>query len=328
MQDTRARGDRIPGELIKQLRSREKITQAEMAARLGVKGGKAVISQWERVGCDGPAAELILLLFGGAADRARMAEILRATDAEWGSAYPTWYQVSAALHGAAQLPARDFAEMFPDAALPDEQRRFGFPFVEGLPVVATRIGTSGWVGRIPVEADRAAAYYWRFTRDCKFVSREKAWEVDQLSSTQGHVHVGSLLEQAVCLVYFIRRLSARLDLASDRDWSLGLHVGGARGRGVVHTQHADSNGMILAVPPPSRVSPDDRFGATIEATVDQIASSSVSVAYDLVAETVMPLRPDLARAKVLREQLQLRHRMDMNIRGNDRHLVFLDGVEL
>lgn len=299
-----------------------------MAERLGVKGGKAVVSQWEQKGCDGPAAELILYLFGGAAERARMADLVHATNEAWGSGYPTWYQVTAALHGASPLSARDFAELFPDAALPDAERRFGFPFVGGLPGIVMGLGANGWVGRIPHEAERPAAYYWRFTRDCRFLMREKAWEVDRLSSTQGHVHVGSLLEQAACLVYFIRRLSEKLDLAPERRWSLSVEVGGVRDRGVVHTHLTDDKGMILSVPPPPRVCPDDELGAPGVASVDQITHSPMTLVYDLVAETVPPLRPDFANADTLRMQLEYRLRADRNIRGLDRNLVFLDGVEL
>lgn len=323
---TRHPGDPIPGALIREIRQREGLTQEQFARRVGVRGGKGVISGWERSGCDGPAAELILLLFGGTPEQARMSDLVEATNVAWGNGYPTWYDVTAALTGGRELSARTFAELFPSAALANDERRFGFPFVPGagLPNEVLGLGANGWVGRIPAERDRPAAYYWRFTRQCTFVLREKAWEVDSLSSTGGHLHVGSLLEQAAGLIFFARKLSAKLGLSASDRWLFGVHVGGIRGRGVVATRDHDSSGAILSIGGPERVATDDRAGGSRSVSVEDLDNTPLTTVYDIVGEAVLDLAPSLAKQRVLEKQLLLRHVMDQRMRGHDRHLAFLD----
>lgn len=59
----RVPGDPLPPWLVHRIRRQNHLTQEEFARVLGVKGGKGVVSAWERgkSTCRGPVAELILL---------------------------------------------------------------------------------------------------------------------------------------------------------------------------------------------------------------------------------------------------------------------------
>jgi len=58
-------GRPIPGSFIREVRLQRRLTQAEVAKKLGLKGGKGTVSDWEtgKNRCSGPAAELFLSLF-------------------------------------------------------------------------------------------------------------------------------------------------------------------------------------------------------------------------------------------------------------------------
>jgi len=84
---------------LKAIRLRHDLSQDEFAARLGLRGGKSVISGWEtgRTKCEGPAAELILKLFGESQSDVEPL-LLSEADKEWKRAgnnfLSSWRQIA------------------------------------------------------------------------------------------------------------------------------------------------------------------------------------------------------------------------------------------
>ena len=311
-------------ETIHALRTQRGWTTDELAARLGMHGSGSIVSDWEegRRTFEGPIANLLLLTLrhgavGGTIDE--RAEDLWRRAGNW---IESWRQVSALPVEPTPIVATTLSKLFPDAVIAPLQHVHGFPFVDqGLPPGVYGFHGGHWLGVIP-EKEHPPAYLWRFERDGSFLYREKIWEDDKMSITGGHIHVGSLLEICASTVYFFRRLPGRIPLSPRYRFVLDLN--GMRGRGVVAQREGMASDMI-AVDQAGRESADDRRTASIEADLETIASSPLGIVYDLVAEAVRELRPDLADRVELERQLRLRHSFD-DRRGRIRFLGFLDDV--
>lgn len=59
-------GDPVSGDFVRACRARVGLTQEQFAEAIGIPGGEAVVSCWEkdRSQCQGPAAELVIERFG------------------------------------------------------------------------------------------------------------------------------------------------------------------------------------------------------------------------------------------------------------------------
>lgn len=154
----RGRGDRVPKEVVRQIRQAHGFSKQELARRLGIKQGESIIAEWEAGSseCEGPAAELLLLLVGSD-EPASLALLGGEMEKRWGrsgNSVRSWRQVSAVPDDAVVNP-EVFRALFPGVQIPAEQHAHGFPFIdEGLPgeVYALR---ERWTGTTPVESDRA-----------------------------------------------------------------------------------------------------------------------------------------------------------------------------
>jgi hypothetical protein len=271
--------------------------------------GKAVISGWEtgRTICEGPSAELLLRLLGGRDASELTAELENLMESTWrrtGKWGDTWRQVSAVPEIAVDIDRDSFVALFPDAALPPKQHVHGFPFVSaGLPANVFGLANTSWVGVIPTEHDRMPHYMWHFTRNASFAYREVPWEISRNSIVVGgHTHIGSLLEIAGSMIFFLQRLApkAKLDLALN--FTLSLDLEGMQGRGIVGAVDRYED----AVDDARRTSPDAHVQVSITRTLKDIVADPLATTFSLVGETALLLRPDLASTPALKKQLRAR----------------------
>lgn len=320
----RRAGSPLSKDLVRSLRERAGMTQEQLAERLGL-AGKAIISGWEtgRTTCEGPAAELLLQLLGGADTSHAFAELDELTDSTWrrsGNWIDSWRQVSAVPEAAIVIDRDKFATLFPSAAIPYEGHVHGFPFVNyGLPDRVFGISATGWSGAIPSERDRAPRYAWHLTRSAQFGYRETPWELSRDSITSGHTHVGSLLEIALCTTVFLGRMAERAELERDLQYELRLDLEDMAGRGVTaaagHWNQCDN---------PQTVSSENHVHAAVKLPLGKIAAEPLASAYALVGELVLLLRPDLATTSALERQLRARVASDRE--HNLRFLAFAEDL--
>ncbi len=325
-------GDPLPGELVKEIRLAQELSQDELAARLGLRGGKSVISGWEtgRARCEGPAAELLLKLFKEG-DRGAPSSLLADVDATWkraGNYVSAWRQIAILPIGAVSIDREAFANLFPGAEIPPEQHVHGFPFVghgHGLPDDVYSLGPEGWTGAIPTELNRPTTYLWRLTRHAAFVHRERVWEDDPLSVTGGHIHFGAQFNLVVPAIYFYKRLAERCQLDGALKCRVQLDLEGIAGRGMVayHSGRALDDFTLDA---PLGASSRNHLSVTLTASVQDIVADPKRVASSLVGEAALVMRPDLASDSALDEQLRRRHRQDDG-GGDIRYLGVLDDKE-
>jgi serine/threonine-protein kinase HipA len=283
----------------------------------------SIVSDWEegRRALEGPIANLLLLTLGnGAGDSINeRAEGVWRRSANWRE---SWRQVSAVPTEPTQVDESTFSKIFPGAEIPFAQSVHGFPFVDhGLPREVYGLQEGVWRGIIPAK-DHPPAYLWMLERSGAFLYREKIWEDDKTSITAGHIHVGSVLEISAATVFFIRRLAERVPLAPK--YRLTLDLNGMKGRGVVAQREGMPSDTLL-VDHVEKESAEDHRSASIDTDLDTIASSPLAVVYDLVAEGLLDLRPDLANRAKLERHLRLRHASD-DRRGGTRFLGFLDDI--
>lgn len=320
----RRAGSPLRKELVRALRERARLTQDQLAERLGL-AGKAIISGWEtgRTTCEGPAAELLLHLLGGDGTSGSFVEIDELTDATWrrsGNWVDSWRQVSAAPDTTLTIDREKFATLFPSAAIPSEGHVHGFPFVNyGLPDRVFGISATGWSGAIPTEQELAPRYAWHLTRNAQFAYRETPWEFARDSITSGHTHVGSLLEIALCSTVFLGRLAERAGLAHELVYELRLDLEGMKGRGISaassHWSRCDS---------PITISSENHIHATVNLPLGKIVDAPLDSAYALVGELMLLMRPDLASTSALEQQLRARVTSDAG--GNLRFLAFAENL--
>jgi transcriptional regulator with XRE-family HTH domain len=317
-------GDPLSPEFVRALRDHAGLTQEELAERMGL-SSKTVISGWEtgRASCEGPSAELLLRLVGRDASQLA-AELENLAESVWrraGNWSDTWRQISAVPEFAVDMERDTFLKLFPDAALPPEEHVHGFPFVShGLPSSVFGVGSSGWMGCIPVEGDRMPHYTWQLTREASFAYREIPWEISRNSIvTSGHTHIGSLLEITAATTFFLQRLAQKASLKPSLHFTLGLDLEGMRGRGIV----AAIDRLEGVVDSAGRTSPDSHVHASITRSLKDISADPMRAAFSLVGEIALLLRPDLADTAALKKQLAARVRQDRQ-NPNMRFLGFAD----
>jgi len=296
------------------------LTQEQLAERLGIRGGKPVISGWEtgRASCEGPAAELLLHLLGRGSVSFDVSTLDQELSAIWTrtkNPVEEWRQVLAVPEEATRSDAATFVSLFPQAALDDG--RHGFPFVaRGLPSDVYGITQSGWLGCIPQRADVRPTYLWTLTRNARFGYREHLWEVDQMSSTRGQIDVGSMLNLALEATHFIRGLSARCSFGRELRFILQLDLHGARGRRLVEAPDPwgpDDGSVALWN--------EDHATAATSATVEELTNDPLAVGIELVVEFAAQINPAFASSSALMTVLENRAK-----RGN--RLAFLDDKRL
>lgn len=327
-QRRRQPGEPLSSDLVKAIRLRHKLSQDEFAARLGLRGGKSVVSGWEtgRTRCEGPAAELILKLFGESQPDAEPPLLLQA-DEEWkraGNFLSSWRQIAILPLAVQTIEREAFVHLFPGAEIPPEQYAHGFPFIDqGLPGIF-RLDERGWMGAVPVERNRSPDYFWSLKRDGAFVYRESRWEDDALSVTKGHIHFGAQFNITMAGVFFYRRLIERLRFDPEQKVQLRLDLEGIEGRGVVAYQ-AGRPANDFTLDAPTGLSPTNHASFIVGSNCREIVEKPLRVGLALVGELALALRPDLASEKSLEEQLCKRHREDDNGDGV-RFLGFLDEI--
>jgi len=315
-------------ETIRTLRTQRGWTTEDLAQRLGMHGSGSIVSDWEegRRAFGDPIATLLLFTLSGGTEESIPGDAIRDhAERIWrrsGNWREGWRQVSAIPQEPVQIDASTFSQLFPGAEIPPTQYAHGFPFVDhALPREVYALEGGMWRGVIPAK-DHPPAYLWLLQRSGAFLYREKIWEDDRASLTRGHIHIASLLEICADVVFFLRRLGGRIQLAPKYQLTLDLH--GMKGRGVVAQREATPSDMIL-VDDPEEISDKEHHSTSHDVEIETISSFPLGVVYDLVAETLLDLRPDLADRRQLERQLKLRHASD-DRRGRTRFLGFLDDV--
>lgn len=323
----RQTGDPLDPKVIKEVRARLGLSQDEFAARLGLRGGKSVISGWENghTKCEGPAAELILLLFGTDASP-ELSRIVASADAIWrraGNYLPAWRQIAIVPLAPFKIAPDVFASLFPGTEIPPDQHAHGFPAIEGLPSGVYGLGTQGWTGAIPVERERPPQYHWSLGRGAAFLYRERPWEEDAMAFASGHTHFGSLLDIAMNGTFFYQRLAERCGLPASTQCRVQLDLEGIAGRGVVaYRTHGRSD---TSVDDPKELFAENHLAVSVTKHVQEFLNDPLHVGYALVAEAALVLRPDLASAASLEDQLRRRHHQD-DSDSKIRLLGFLDPI--
>ena len=329
----RSPGDPLPKELIREIRSRNGLSQDDLARRLGLKGGKSVISGWENghTTCEGPAAELLLLLFGEGRGPPALVALQREMESRWrraGNHLTSWRQVAAIPTKPFAFGTRSFAGLFPGVAIPATERVHRFPFVDdGLPAGVYGL-SERWVGTIPAESERPPGYLWMLDRHGAFAYREHIWEEEPRSVTAGHTHVGSVLELSLALTFFLGRLlkEAPTDARSS-SFQLQIDLEGMSKRGIVAYRPERPTGVggwpDLALDEPPRLAPESRLSATITVTAKVLEGNPLAAGMELAAALLQLLRPELATTASIEEQLRRRHFEDTRSPGV-RFLGFLD----
>jgi transcriptional regulator with XRE-family HTH domain len=323
----RRQGDPITPDQVKLLREELGMTQSEFADRLGVRGGKSVISTWEngRAACDGPAAELILLLLGSNSLSLGMASLREDMEQYWTDSeevYSNWRQVAIIPIDEPVISRDQMLSLFPSAALPSDEYAHGFPFVNVSGIQPFSLIADGWMGSLPHNRPVPISYLWRFTSRGGFAYREKLWEIGQeLGPTGGHVFVGALFEIVAPAFEFYRRLGLRLGWNVMR-LSARLDVAGVRGRGIA--SYANSYNDISL---PERVSFEDKWASTTKVPLptDQVDVIASSIA--LIGPVVASVRPEIAKSDQLFKQLIARCSRERKDRSKYPHLAFLKEPE-
>jgi serine/threonine-protein kinase HipA len=323
-------GDALPAKLVKDIRVLHGLSQDDFAQRLGVRGGKSVISGWEtgRTRCEGPAAELILKVFGESGPDGAPS-LLNAVELVWkraGNHMPAWRQILV-VPDKLSVDRHVFEGLFPGTEIPPEQHVHGFPFIghgHGLPDDVYKLEPDGWTGVVPREVDRPPSYFWRLQTNGAFIYRERIWEDDPMAITGGNIHFGAQFNLVIPAVFFYRRLAERCRFDQSTECRLQLDLEGVRGRSVVAYQHGRALDDFT-IDSPRNVLSTNHVSVARVATVADISTHPRSVALGLVGEFAFAVRPDLASEQALEDQLRKRHRQDDG--GRLRYLGVLDATK-
>lgn len=325
---TRQAGDALPREVVRGIRQRHNLSQDELARRLGLKGGKSVISGWENghTSCEGPAAELLLLLFGEGQPPIPLMVLQQEMDIQWRRAgnnfLTSWRQVSAAPISTVSIDSATFSSLFPGTEIPHRQYHHGFPFIDqDLPQGVYGL-SDRWIGVIPIEQDRPPGYLWTLGRNAAFAYREHVWEEQPTAVTKGQTHVGSVLQIALSLTHFLQRLIERLPHGSTFDMYLQMDFEGMANRGIVGYR-SDRSFPDVSLDTPPRTAVESRVSGHLTAPSVRLRADPLGVGLELAAEIIGKLRPTLATPAAIEEQLRRRHFEDVRM-GSMRFLGFLD----
>jgi transcriptional regulator with XRE-family HTH domain len=306
LQIDRQPGDPIPPDIIKEFRTVNRLTQEQLANRLGVRGGKPVISGWEtgRTVCEGPAAEFLLHLMGRANVAFSAAGLRVAMNAEWertGQPTGRWRQLSCVPESAIEIEPQNFVKLFPDAAI--DNGSHGFPFAKGMLQSCTGIRPDGWVGSIPTARTDQPTYLWMLRRDLSFADRARAWEDDPGSVTAGNVDVGYELLHALETALFIRGLATHEPpMPEDIRFTFYLDLAGVHGRGLVDaTQPRGPHEYV-------RTWAEDEAHASISVSASEIYRTPIDVAIQLVSALAAQLGDEFTSDVSLRLVLKNRKR--------------------
>jgi transcriptional regulator with XRE-family HTH domain len=303
---SRRPGDPVPAQLVQEYRRQAKLTQEQLAERLGVRGGKPVISGWEtgRTSCEGPAAEFLLHLMGRGNSSVDVLTLHREMSSVWeraGNHVTEWRQILAVPDRPVAVPTQTFVSLFPPAAL--QKVHHGFPFTGvDLPGEVVGITQGGWLGSIPSAPDRPPTYLWMLKRDGRFGYRERLWEDDPTSEARGQLDVGSLLKLALQTTYFLRQLAPILAFDPSLRFTLQLHVEGARGRGLIDAGEpwkAESRETTWS---------EDQAQASAIVEVSQLLEKPFDAGVSLVSELAGQISAEYARPARLRQLLSNRKR--------------------
>jgi transcriptional regulator with XRE-family HTH domain len=307
---TRTPGDALEGNLVKQLRLRSQLTQEAFADRLGVRGGRSVVSAWETgvSACEGPVAELILALFG-APGTLPLSAVLTEMEKLWNRAKrepQPWRQVSVALLDTSSLvDSEKFMKAFPAAALSESQHVHRFPFTEVRGQKVYGLGPEGWIGNVPVEPSKAPSYLWHLKRTGAFAYRERLWEVDQdAGPVHGNILAVSLIEAVAPALAFYSKFAEHVGLTRPKVVAQ-LDADGIRGRGVVFQRGGFPQGYFVVDEPP-HVAVNDHLAAQAEFELADDAEVILQSTLRLVSEFLMTLRPDDASVRSLYQQAKIR----------------------
>lgn len=263
--------------------------------------------------------------YGGPSLEAYSAALLGDIDRIWrraGNYAPSWRQISVLPQSQLEIPTQVYRELFPGAEIPLEEIAHGFPLL-GLDLASGiyKLGPQGWIGIVPIEAERPPSFLWLLRQDGHFAYREVLWEESSLSITGGHTHIGSLLQLALATTFFMRNLISRAHLPLAIQCSLQLDLHGMKNRTIVgHPIGLPSTALLIDGN--TKKSQIDTIIGTVTTNLESIVKNPLLVGYRLVASTVQSLRPDLTDSAALERQLRIRLEQDRHQRY--RFLGFLD----
>jgi len=315
----RRSGDAIPAQLVQDFRRQAKLTQEQLAERLGVRGGKPVVSGWEtgRSACEGPAAEFLLHLLGRGNASLDIATLQQELSAVWNRVdnhVTTWRQVVAVPESPVAIAGPEFVSLFPEAAL--KNVRHGFPFTGvDLPGEVSGITQAGWLGCIPSAPDRQPTYLWMLKRDARFGYRERLWEDDPMSDARGQIDVGSMLKLSLETTYFLRRLAPICSFDPKLRFTLQVDIEGVRGRSLV-----DAVDTLKLDSIKTRWN-EEHASASVSSDVAELTKNAFDVGLRLVSELAAQINSDYVRPVSLRQLLSQRAKQG-------HRLGFIDDVKL
>jgi transcriptional regulator with XRE-family HTH domain len=295
-------GDPIPPEIVREFRTLNRLTQEQLAERLGIRGGKPVISGWEtgRASCEGPAAEFLLYLMGRGNVAFSTAALRLAMNAEWertGQPIRRWRQVGVVPESAIDIEAPTFVKLFPDAAI--ENGWHGFPFARGYLQDCIGIRPDAWVGVIPPGREAQPTYLWMLRRDLSFAYRSKFWEDDPSSVTSGrHIDVGYELLHAAQTALLLRRIAR--PAPAELRFTFYLDLAGVRGHGLI-----DATQPLLGGAPLTTWAEDEAH-ASLSVSADEVFNDPLGVSSRLVIELASQLGDEFASEAALRRVVQHR----------------------
>ena len=317
-------GDGLPGSYIRQLRKSAGLTQDEFARRIGLKGGKSTISNWEngRTECEGPAAELILLLFGGKPGDVFVQALRERARTVWErDDHPVqqWRQI-VRYSGSGPVPLEPFFELFPKAAIPTEESIHGFPFYEIYGEKCVGFEQDMWRSVVPSKGGNPS-YLWFFDRRKQFLYREHQWEVKPMSVTKGHLQFGEMVSLAQRTTFFLKRVYERLQTTSE-EITLILEAGGMEDRGIGY--YSDIRFIPYSDPifvPPEKVWSQDTIVGKLTTTTEAIVEDPKQVGLSLAAEFIGQWDPRMTKQAFLDDVLEKQLILDLG--SSIRRLKFL-----
>ena len=162
---------------------------------------------WEtgRTRCEGPAAELILKVFGESGPDGAPS-LLSAVELVWrragttcrhgvrfGSSAARYPWIATFLRDCSQEPNSRQSSMFTGSR--------SSVMVMVFPTTSYKLEPDGWTGVVPREVDRPPSYFWRLQRNGAFIYRERIWEDDPMAITGGNLHFGAQFNLVIPAVF-------------------------------------------------------------------------------------------------------------------------------